>query len=31
MPSVICALEGELVVKGPDGERTIPALEFFKD
>jgi carbon-monoxide dehydrogenase medium subunit len=31
MPSVICALEGELVVKGPDGERTVPALEFFKD
>ena len=31
MPSVMCALEGELVVQGPDGERTIPALEFFKD
>jgi carbon-monoxide dehydrogenase medium subunit len=31
MPSVICALEGELVIQGPDGERTVPALEFFKD
>jgi len=31
MPSVMCALEGELVVQGPEGERTIPALEFFKD
>jgi aerobic carbon-monoxide dehydrogenase medium subunit len=31
MPSVMCALEGELVVQGPDGERTVPALEFFKD
>ena len=31
MPSVVCALEGELTVKGPDGERTVPALEFFKD
>ena len=31
MPSVMCALEGKLVVQGPDGERTVPALEFFKD
>ncbi len=31
MPSVMCALEGTLVAQGPDGERTIPALEFFKD
>ena len=31
MPSVMCALGGELVVQGPDGERTVPALEFFKD
>ena len=31
MPSVISALEGEIVVKGPDGERTIPALDFFQD
>src|ERR671932_292820 len=31
MPSVISALEGEIVVKGPDGERNIPALDFFQD
>src|SRR5215210_505079 len=31
MPSVITALEGELVVKGPDGERTIKAADFFQD
>jgi aerobic carbon-monoxide dehydrogenase medium subunit len=31
MPSVMCALEGELVVKGPNGERTVGALDFFKD
>ena len=31
MPSVVSALEATLVVKSPDGERTIPALEFFKD
>ncbi len=31
LPSVMCALEGELVIQGPDGERTAPALEFFKD
>ena len=31
MPSVMCALEGELVIQGPDGERTVPAVEFFKD
>lgn len=31
MPSVITALEGELVVKGPDGERTIKATDFFQD
>jgi carbon-monoxide dehydrogenase medium subunit len=31
MPSMMCALEGELVIQGPDGERTVPALEFFKD
>jgi aerobic carbon-monoxide dehydrogenase medium subunit len=30
-PSVLCALGGELVVKGPDGEQTIPALKSFKD
>ncbi|MDQ3284838.1 MAG: xanthine dehydrogenase family protein subunit M [Actinomycetota bacterium] len=31
MPSVICALEGTMVVQGPDGERTVDALDFFKD
>ena len=31
MPSVMCALEGEVVIQGPEGERTVPALEFFKD
>ena len=31
MPSVISALEGTIVVKGPDGERTIEALDFFQD
>lgn len=31
MPSVVSALEGTLVVKGPDGERTIEALDFFQD
>src|ERR671915_920254 len=31
MPSVVCALEGTLVIQGPDGERTVDALNFFKD
>ena len=31
MPSVVTALEATLVVQGPDGERTIPAGEFFQD
>jgi carbon-monoxide dehydrogenase medium subunit len=31
MPSVMCALEGELVIQGSDGERTVSALDFFKD
>jgi carbon-monoxide dehydrogenase medium subunit len=31
MPSVIAALEGELVIKGPDGERTVKAADFFQD
>jgi aerobic carbon-monoxide dehydrogenase medium subunit len=31
MPSVMCALEGELVIQGPDGQRTVGALDFFKD
>lgn len=29
MPAVLLALEAELVARGPDGERTIPAGEFF--
>ncbi len=29
LPTVILALEGELVVRGPAGERTIPASAFF--
>jgi aerobic carbon-monoxide dehydrogenase medium subunit len=29
MPTVLLALEADLVVVGPDGERTIPAAEFF--
>jgi len=31
LPSVMCALEGEMVIKGPDGERTVKALDFFQD
>ena len=31
MPSVVTALEATLVVQGPDGERTMPAGEFFQD
>jgi len=31
MPSVMCALEATLVIEGPDGERTVDALDFFKD
>jgi carbon-monoxide dehydrogenase medium subunit len=30
LPAVILALEAELVVTGPDGERTVPAVEFFR-
>jgi carbon-monoxide dehydrogenase medium subunit len=29
LPAVVLALDAELVVRGPDGERTIPASEFF--
>jgi carbon-monoxide dehydrogenase medium subunit len=29
MPAVVLALDGELVVRGSGGERTIPASEFF--
>src|SRR4028118_342626 len=31
MPGVITALEGELTVRGPDGERTVKAADFFQD
>jgi carbon-monoxide dehydrogenase medium subunit len=31
MPSVVSALEGEMVARGPNGERIIPAQEFFQD
>ena len=30
-PSVLCALGGELVVKGPDGGQSIAVLKSFKD
>ena len=29
LPTVVLALDGELVARGPDGDRTIPAGEFF--
>jgi carbon-monoxide dehydrogenase medium subunit len=29
LPTVILALDGELVARGPEGDRTIPAREFF--
>ena len=29
LPATVCALEGRLLVLGPEGERTIPAGEFF--
>jgi carbon-monoxide dehydrogenase medium subunit len=29
LPTVAVALDAELVARGPDGERTIPAAEFF--
>jgi carbon-monoxide dehydrogenase medium subunit len=29
LPTVILALDGELVARGPSGERTIPARQFF--
>jgi carbon-monoxide dehydrogenase medium subunit len=31
MPSVVTALGGTIVARGPNGERTIPAGEFFQD
>jgi len=30
LPAVLLALDGELVARGPEGERTIPAAEFFR-
>jgi carbon-monoxide dehydrogenase medium subunit len=30
-PSVLLALDAEMVIRGPDGEWTIPAASFFKD
>ena len=29
LPAVLLALEADLVVRGPDGERVVPAAEFF--
>ena len=29
LPAVILALHGEMVARGPEGDRAIPALEFF--
>jgi carbon-monoxide dehydrogenase medium subunit len=31
LPSALLALEGQLVIKGPNGERTVAAADFFKD
>ncbi|GLX52644.1 carbon-monoxide dehydrogenase medium subunit [Streptomyces hygroscopicus subsp. hygroscopicus] len=31
LPAVVLALDGELVAVGPNGERTVPAREFFVD
>jgi aerobic carbon-monoxide dehydrogenase medium subunit len=31
LPTVVKTLEGELVVKGPKGERTVQAADFFRD
>ncbi len=31
MPSVMCALEAEIVIQGSGGERTVGALDFFED
>jgi carbon-monoxide dehydrogenase medium subunit len=30
LPTVLLALDAELVVQGPEGERTVPAAEFFR-
>lgn len=31
LPSVVCALSAHIVVRGPQGERTIAAQDFFQD
>ncbi|MGH3341914.1 MAG: FAD binding domain-containing protein [Carbonactinosporaceae bacterium] len=31
LPAVVLALDGEFVVRGPGGRRTVPASEFFVD
>lgn len=31
MPATVLALDAELVIAGPEGERTVPAAEFFQD
>jgi carbon-monoxide dehydrogenase medium subunit len=31
LPSVVMALRGDIVARGPDGERTIAAQDFFQD
>ncbi|HEX9416245.1 MAG TPA: xanthine dehydrogenase family protein subunit M [Gaiellaceae bacterium] len=30
LPTIVLALDAELVVRGPGGERTVPAREFFR-
>ena len=30
LPTVLLALDADLVLQGPDGERTVPAREFFR-
>ncbi len=30
MPAVLLAVEAELVVRGPEGDRTVPAADFFR-
>ncbi|WP_277050758.1 FAD binding domain-containing protein [Ruania albidiflava] len=31
MPATLCALEAQMQVVGPSGDRTVPAAEFFED
>jgi len=30
LPTVVTALDADLVLRGPDGERTVPSAEFFR-